>query len=577
MKKILVNISLAMLAVGGMTSCSDILDKEVDLTYTDENIYGNYDRSRGVLANAYTYLPDAFAGYTWDDALGASRDCMTDNAIGYWNGLYYKGIQLDTYNSKNHYFAQRYWKNDLAGIRVCNDFLSKVRESVIGNAEKPGDDNHLCDRYKAEARFIRAILHFDLISYFGACPIEDHVLTQAEAGALTRTPAAEALKWVADECDAIIQSGALPFRYSNENENWGRINGAAVYALKSRALLYRASALNNVTNDVTWWQEAADAALAFINANKSSANPYRLYTTDGTETGDPSKNYYECFTSTPHLNNEYILSRSEWTTNQLELNNAPCGFQGNANAHGRTNVTQNLVDAYETINGLPIDQDPSYDDQHPYTNRDPRLEQSIFHHGSIWGDKSQDEERAVDVSVGGMDYADLHGGTKTGYYCKKFVHNMSYKNPTNYVTACPIFRYAEILLNAAEALNEAKGPDAAYQYVNQVRKRVGMPAYQGMTKEQLRERIRNERRVELAYENHRHWDLKRWHIAHIKMADFPTMALYPWYIWGEGKYIFTTGKAPKPNKVFLERNYYIKIKDSDMGSNPMLAPNNPGF
>ena len=71
MKKILVNISLAMLAVGGMTSCSDILDKEVDLTYTDENIYGNYDRSRGVLANAYTYLPDAFAGYTWDDALGA--------------------------------------------------------------------------------------------------------------------------------------------------------------------------------------------------------------------------------------------------------------------------------------------------------------------------------------------------------------------------------------------------------------------------------------------------------------------------------------------------------------------------
>ena len=91
------------------------------------------------------------------------------------------------------------------------------------------------------------------------------------------------------------------------------------------------------------------------------------------------------------------------------------------------------------------------------------------------------------------------------------------------------------------------------------------------------DRIRNERRVELAYENHRHWDLKRWHIAHIKLADFPTMALYPWYIWGEGKYIFTTGKAPKPNKVFLERNYYIKIKDSDMGSNPMLAPNNPGF
>ena len=126
--------------------------------------------------------------------------------------------------------------------------------SVIGNAEKSGDDNKLCDRYKAEARFIRAILHFDMIGYFGAVPIEDHVLDNAEAASIARTPAPEALKWVADECDAIIQSGALPFRYSNENENWGRINGAAVYALKSRALLYRASALNNPTNDVTWWQ-----------------------------------------------------------------------------------------------------------------------------------------------------------------------------------------------------------------------------------------------------------------------------------------------------------------------------------
>jgi starch-binding outer membrane protein, SusD/RagB family len=249
-KLLLVNISLAMLAVGGMTSCSDILDKEVDLTYTEDNIYGNYDRTRGVLANAYTYLPDAFVGYTNGQFLAASRDCMTDNALSYWNVHYYHSVLNDSYDAKNHWFASTYWTNDLKGIRVCNDFLSKVREDVIGNAQKSGDDNKLCDRYKAEARFIRAILHFDLIGYFGAVPIEDHVLDNSEAASITRTPSAEALKWVADECDAIIQSGALPFRYSNENENWGRINGAAVYALKSRALLYRASALNNPTNEV---------------------------------------------------------------------------------------------------------------------------------------------------------------------------------------------------------------------------------------------------------------------------------------------------------------------------------------
>lgn len=579
MKKILVNISLAMLAVGGMTSCSDILDKEVDLTYTDENIYSNYDRTRGVLANAYTYLPDAFAGYSDGQFRAASRDCMTDNALSYWNVHYYHSVLNDSYDAKNHWFANSYWSNDLKGIRVCNDFISKARESVIGNAEKSGDDNKLCDRYKAEARFIRAILHFDMIGYFGAVPIEDHVLDNAEAASITRTPAPEALKWVADECDAIIKSGALPFRYSNENENWGRINGAAVYALKSRALLYRASALNNPTNEASWWQEAADAALAFINANKT-ANPYRLYTTSD---NNPNKNYYECFTSTPHLNPEYILSRSEWNTREIEMFNTPCGFSGNVNSTGRVNPTQNLVDSYETINGLPIDQDPSYNNQDPYKNRDPRLEQTIFHQGSIWGDKSQDEERAVDVSVGGKDYQDLHGGTTTGYYSKKFVHNMSFKNPTTFVTACPIFRYAEILLNAAEALNEAQGPEAAYDYVNQVRARVGMPAYKGMTKEQLRERIRNERRIELAFEDHRFFDERRWKLFDGKSAA--TEKSEPRY--KQVYNIYSVVVTPNESQVYTYRNdnthptrafscpknYYFPVPDDTYKKNPNLGQN----
>ena len=126
-----------MLAVGGMTSCSDILDKEVDLTYTDENIYSNYDRTRGVLANAYTYLPDAFAGYSDGQFRAASRDCMTDNALSYWNVHYYHSVLNDSYDAKNHWFANSYWSNDLKGIRVCNDFISKARESVIGNALRP--------------------------------------------------------------------------------------------------------------------------------------------------------------------------------------------------------------------------------------------------------------------------------------------------------------------------------------------------------------------------------------------------------------------------------------------------------
>jgi hypothetical protein len=260
-----------------------------------------------------------------------------------------------------------------------------------------------------------------------------------------RSSFTDVVDWIVSECDAI--KNALPFRYQNEDENWGRVNGAAVYALKSRALLYKASPLHNTSNDQSWWQAAAQAAEDFISANSAlGTRAYHLYST-----GNPNSDYYNCFISNPVLNPEYILSRSVWTTDAIEWACSPCGFAGSNQAYGRTNPTQNLVDSYETINGLPIDQDPTYDEQNPYANRDPRLEQTILHHGSIWGDKVNGEERAIDVCPTGIDYAELHGGTVTGYYPKKFVNNMSFKSPTSYRHACPIFRYGEILLNAAEA------------------------------------------------------------------------------------------------------------------------------
>ena len=281
------------------------------------------------------------------------------------------------------------------------------------------------------------------------------------------------MKWVADQCDLV--KDVLPFRYSNENENWGRVNGAAAYALKARALLYRASPLNNPTNNIEWWKEAAEAARAFITRNNQQTKPYKLYRTSD---NDPTQNYYQCFVTTPYFNDEYILTRSVWTTHTVEDYLAPAGF---TNSSGRTNPTRNLVDSYETINGLPIDQDPSYDPQNPYADRDPRLEQTILHQGSIWGDKLNEEERAIDVSYpSGADYETQNGGTLTGYYTKKYLNNMSFKSPSNYNHVCPIFRFGEVLLNAAEAVNEAYGPSEAYQYINELRDRVGMPAYSGM-------------------------------------------------------------------------------------------------
>lgn len=568
---------------GATTSCSDFLDKEVDLTQQADNIFSDYDNTRGFLANIYTYLPDAFHGYTDGQYLNASKDAMTDNAVSYWDVHYYHQVHNDAFDATNHQFANYYYGLDTKGIRACNQFLKNARTDIIGNADKSGDDNHLGDRWIAEARAIRAILTFDMACWFGPTPIfvnEDgspYIMNTSDRMP-NRSSFNEVVDWIVSECDAI--KGALPFRYANEDENWGRVNGAAVYALKSRALLYKASPLNNPSGDQSYWQAAAQAAEDFIVANNAmGARAYRLYST-----GNPNSDYYECFISNPVLNPEYILSRSVWTTDAIEWACSPCGFAGTNQAYGRTNPTQNLVDAYEVVkNGQWYtidDAESGYDDQNPYANRDPRLEQTILHHGSIWGDKTNNEERAIDVCPTGLDYAELHGGTVTGYYPKKFVNNMSFKSPTSYRHACPIFRYGEILLNAAEAYNEVGNQQKAMDYVNQIRARVGMPAYVGLSQARLRERIQNERRIELVFEDHRYFDERRLKLFEGKTATSETNL--PMYQQVYNLYGVTPADAPNadgsysgsysynkslkdPVRAFRSpKNYYFPIPDDEV-------------
>lgn len=559
----------------GGASCNDYLDKEVDLTQQADNVFGDYDMTRGFLAHLYESLPDAFAPYNSGDLQNGSRDNMTDNSISYWSGHYYHSVVNDGFTANNHFYSTYYWTRNYPAIRGCNQFLLNARASVIGNAEKQGDDNRLYDRWIAEARVLRAIFHFDLAQWFGDIPIvgDDEngtpIILTPSSTLPGRTPCADALKWVADECDKYKDD--LPFRYANEEENWGRVNGAAAYALKARALLYRASPLHNPANNQSWWEEAARACQDFFTKNAQQNDPYRLYRTAD---DDPQQNYYQCFVSNPVLNNEYILSRSVWTTRVIEECLAPVGFQGNASSYSRTNPTQNLVDSYETINGLPIDKDPSYDPQNPYANRDPRLEQTIFHHGTVWGDRLNNEERTIDVAFGeGIDFQSLHGGTMTGYYTKKFVNNMSWDKPSNYRHACPIFRYGEMLLNAAEALNECGRTNEAYTYINELRSRVGMPPYSGMDQATLRERIRNERRIELCFEDHRFFDERRWKLFEGKTPSSElnepyyrqVYNLYGVTVHPAQREVFVYGPASTyPTRVFnAPKNYFIPIPYSE--------------
>lgn len=512
-----------------LSGCSDYLDKEYDASLSEDKIFSNTTLTKEFLANIYTFLPDGFGPFSNTQYTNASRDCMTDNAIAYWGLIYYNKIRTDGYTSSSHPLAGSFWTNNFTGIRRCNKFLSRISSNVISDVAANGDDNHLFTRYKAEARLLRAMYHFELVAYFGAAPVLDGKIfstDDADMLNLTRTNSDEVLQWIADECDSV--KNILPFRYASQG-NWGRVTGATAYALKSRVLLYRASALNNTASNTEWWNQAAQAAKDFIDKNTSFSNPHKLYTFEGnlSTTSLPSSivnakkgtlNYMYNFVTLPYNNDEIIMARSIWSTYIIDFSFLPFGsFSG---AYGRTNPTQNLVDAYETINGKPIAEDASYDSQNPYENRDPRLEATIFHHGSVWGRPDYGEQATVDVHYNsetdkGADYRGSSGGTYTGYYVKKFVNPNIIFN-TSYLTAQShswiIFRYAEILLNYAEALNEAQGPTTvAYDAVNQVRARAGMPNLpSGLSKDQFRKRVRNERRVELAFEDHRFFDVRRW-------------------------------------------------------------------
>ncbi len=587
MKRVIKYMATALLTVS-LSACSDFLNKEYDTSMSEDQVFKNKDNTRGFLANIYTNLPDGFSGYTNGQFLGASRDCMTDNAISFWSVHYYHGVLTDSYSAVNHPLLTP-WSDSMVGIRKANQFMKNARPSVIGNTEKDGDDNRLYDRNIAEARLLRAIFHMTVVGWFGDAPIigedesgEPIVFDLSNPGQMNmeRTPAPEALKWIADQCDLV--KADLPFRYSNETENWGRVNGAVAYALKARALLYRASKLHNGSNNAQYWREAAEAARDFFTANNRCSNPYRLYAT-----GDTSNDYYECFVTNPVYNDEFILCRSLWSTWDIDLFLAPCGFSGTINSTGRVNPTQNLVDCYETINGLPIDKDATYDPQNPYRNRDPRLSQTILHHGAMWGDRDQEEYRAVDVSYpDGVDYQELHGGTLTGYYTKKFLNNISYKNPSVPNHAWPIFRFGEVLLNAAEAINEAEGPDAAYQYINELRARAGMPAYSGMTQAELRERIRNERRIELCFEDHRFFDERRWMIfADQNVNSEKSLPLYQqcYNLYGvtvtnanNPSYEYGPAQMHASRAFNAPKNYFFPLPDDEVKRAPNLKQN-PGW
>jgi hypothetical protein len=489
-----INYGTLTLLLLTMSNCTYLKYDETSFNRKDD-VFSDFTRSRDFLTSIYGYLPQDFNSID-----GAMRSSASDEAedvkdlsdIQRFNQGRYSALQP----------IDNVWGQMYSGIRAVNIFLEGSKGQQFLESQYNLDYTEQMkqfNNYPYEARFLRAYFYFELAKRYKNVPLVTKVLTPEEAKTVPQNPFNEVVTFIVSECDAISQK--LPSTYEGFSavSETGRITKGAALALKARILLYAASPLYNSNNDLSLWVNAAKAAKDVMDLNTYTLEP---------SYSNIVNNY---------LSKELILESRNAPANDFERRNFPIGYEG---GNTGTCPSQNLVDAYEMKNsGLPITNPASgYNAADPYTGRDPRLQQTVIVNGSVW------KNQPVQSFVGGANGKPITNATKTGYYLKKYVIEVVNLLPTNTTTRIHTwvdFRYGEILLNYAEAMNEAYGPEnastfgkSALQAVNEIRNRAGMPNFpSGLSQGQFRDKLRNERMVELAFEDHRFWDIRRWKIG----------------------------------------------------------------
>ncbi|MFO7257876.1 MAG: RagB/SusD family nutrient uptake outer membrane protein [Bacteroidota bacterium] len=429
-------------------------------------------------------------------------------------------------------FESYRWTELYRRIRQVNLFFENIDEV-------PFDGNEgWRERMKGEVHFLNAYFYHNLVRLHGGVPIVERTFDLSDDFLVARSSLADCIDYIVSECDKA--AAILPLQH-DDPKHIGRATRGAALALKARILLYAAS---DLYNDPSWaggyahpelisvsgdrtskWQAAKDAAKAVIDLG--------IYEIQDA-TGDPVQDYTDVFLmkdSKEAIFSRYFIKSRGWEDNALPgLTNGPNGYH---NWGGNTPI-QELVDDYEMIDGSKFDWNNPTHASAPYENRDPRFYASILYDHAPWRPRPADAAdfdpdgkviiRSVETSPGnwvpGLDtrdgpIEDWNGGY-SGYYLRKFI------DPTveheyaaaggNQEAPWHFFRLGEIYLNYAEACIELGEDDEAKKYINFLRARAGMPDITE-TGDALRERYRNERRVELAFEEHRYFDVRRWMIA----------------------------------------------------------------
>ncbi|HTN37527.1 MAG TPA: RagB/SusD family nutrient uptake outer membrane protein [Arachidicoccus sp.] len=529
-------MGILMLTLATFSSCTKhFLDEVPAESFTLDSIFTNRDYAEAALTTVYNMLPQDQLYLSPFGAMAFTGSA--DEMEMPWPEKYNVTMIAGAWNPSDGPVAD-YWNNNYNGIRKANVFLENIAKTPMTAAEK--------SRWIAETHFLRAFFYFNLVRLYGPVPLIDHVISTSEDFTQYKRATLEDLvTFMVHDIDTA--ASILPMNYTADKD--GRVTRAACLALKSRLLLYMASPLFNGNPDYAnvrdkdgialfplvyssdKWQKAAEAAKACID--QSEASGYRLYEAAG---GDPEKSYQELFL-TP-WNSEVLFARNEsntWDANDLNRTAFPNGMGG----WGGYSATQELVDAYQMANGddpingygsdgAPIinagsgyqetgfaTEDGKYWQKgirNAYTNREPRFYASINYNGAWFNG------RRIEFWLNGLDGMAAHGRDHcvTGYLMKKFVDSTINIPQGKWVTTTWIyFRLGEIYLNYAEALNEVQGAVTdVYKYMNAIRTRAGLPHLPaGLSKENMREKIHHERRIEMAFEMQRYFDCHRWKIS----------------------------------------------------------------
>jgi hypothetical protein len=559
-------IFIITVIAGICAGCSDYLDTMPGDKYDDATVWGNAVYANEFVFNIYQGIPYPYQWYL----SGALVDEQVPNQV---DGVVTRVTESNLTPDDLAAFANNWgacmegwwWDRAYAKVRACNKFFEQIEETPF-----PTQDDK--ERLIGEVHFLRAYFYYVLMAQYGGVILMDKPVEMGDDYNMPRSSFEATTNFIIDDLDAAINNQPLASQADKTRATVG-----AALALKSRVLLYAASDMHH---NLSWAGSYSNPELigypnsttALRNslyeeskqaAELCMANGYSLYNVDA----DKSKNFSDLFLQMSSNEQIFItkydkLNWGYWATDWPAWITGPPSYGG----YALNTITAQLANAFENADGTPFDWETQQWD--PYSGRDPRFDGTILHNYSQW--YAWGYENWIDIAAPwGADYVTLEN-QGTGYFMKKFISPL--ENDWYYGTPQPQpyiqIRYAEVLLNYAEACLALGEEGLARSAMNQIRVRAGMPDIPASeTGTTLLQHYRNERRVELALEGHRFFDVRRWLIA--PQAYVPAKGVY--YDYSSYSEIVVD-----PNRKWNDSHYLIPIQRSEINKNTALIQN-PGY